>query len=836
MEAELTNDKDKSINVSAPEGKIIPKTPKPEKKYSQAYKLRILELGSKCRTAEELQALLKRENLHAAQLNKWYREFSDQVSMKQVLSKQAAPVIHAFPSHLEEPGQRIDRRAPAGNDVTVNPKEIFARIWRNKWLLVGTIALFMMLVFWFLKTATPTYNSTAMVLIGNRTPDAVKSSVSDLQLDAQTVQNELEILRSYTIAELVIDRLKLDTLTEFNPALENEQVLKTYIEKFAAQENQIQAVERKPQLGNIPPERVLVIEQFLKRLTLHNIQDSRVIQLSYRSQNPLLAADIANTLLEVYLDQQRQEKYAKTDQANEWLNKRVAELRQKVKESETAVEEFREASGLIETSKGNSLYAQQLTELNTQLILAGTERAEKDARLRQVRGSNVESSSEVLNSASIRRLREQETGIDSQIAELSTSYGSKHPRLVTLNAEKAEIQQKISAEINKIVAGLRNEANIAQIRESKLRTRMAELESKLAGSSQQEVELRELEREAEANRNLLASFLTRAKETDTQKDISVQNADAKVISYATVAREPNFPKPVPTVVLGLFVSVIMGLIAVFLRELFDRGFRSTVDLERDTRLPCLGLIPRLGKFSKKLNSPEAYVQKYPASPLSESIRSLFAGVQFNQSMGGMPKVVQFTSTHPGEGKSTIARCLAILKRQAGMKTIVIDADIRNPSLHKVFKSPLRPGLADYLNGKVALHQIIRQHKSGVYVITAGMARKSPTDLLPQEALDILIKDLSEVFDLIVLDSPPVLAAPDARLISPRVDMTVMVVKWADTQRDKTRYALKLLKDAGAHRLSTVISLVDARKHAKYSYADSGIYIGNLKKYYSTDKA
>lgn len=832
MEAELTDDKEKVSIVKTPEGKIIPNN-KQEKKYSQAYKLRILELGARCKSALELQNLLKRENLHAAQLNKWWREFSDHLSFKQVTGKQISE-LHAAPNVVNEPTQRVDRRAPGNNDVTVNPKEIFARIWRNKWLMLATMFFVISLAFIFLKTATPEYTSRALMLIGNRTPDAVKSSVSDLQLDAQTVQNELEILRSYTIAEKVIDRLKLDQLTEFNPALKDEQILKSYIEKFAAQEEDIESVLRKPQLGNIPPERVLVIEQFLERMTLHNIQDSRVIELKYRSQNPLLAADIANSVLEVYLDQQRQEKYTKTDQANEWLNKRVAELQQKVKESETAVEQFREETGLIETSKGNSLYSQQLTELNTQLILAGTERAEKEVRLRQVRGSYAESSPEVLGSETIRRLRERENGIEAEIAELSTSYGSKHPRLVTLAAEQREIQAKIKAEISKIVSGLRNEAKIAQIREGNLRARMSELENKLAGSSQQEVQLRALEREAEANRNLLASFLSRAKETDTQKDISVQNADAKVISYATVAREPTFPKPVPTVTLGLFASIIFGLIAVLLRELFDRGFRSSVELEKETRLRCLGLIPRLGKFSKKLNNPEAYVQKYPASPLSESIRSIFTAIQFNQNAGSPAKIVQFTSSHPGEGKSTIARCLAILKRQAGMKTIVIDADIRNPSLHKVFKSELRPGLADYLNGKAALHQIIRQHKSGVYVITAGMARKSPTDLLPQDALDVLLNDLSEVFDLIVLDSPPVLAAPDARIISSRVDMTVMVVKWADTQRDKTRYAIKLLQDAGAKQISTLLSLVDARKHAKYSYADSGIYIGNLRKYYSTD--
>jgi capsular exopolysaccharide synthesis family protein len=194
-----------------------------------------------------------------------------------------------------------------------------------------------------------------------------------------------------------------------------------------------------------------------------------------------------------------------------------------------------------------------------------------------------------------------------------------------------------------------------------------------------------------------------------------------------------------------------------------------------------------------------------------------------------PRVVQFTSAYPGEGKSTIARCLTILKRQAGVKTIIIDANIRKPTLRKSFNTPKQPGLAEYLSGLAAVHEIIsKDKKTGTYLITAGETKRSPTDILPSRKMDDLFEDLSEDFDLIIVDSPPVLSVPDARILASRVDMSVVVIKWADTREDVVEYALKQLSEAGAPRLSTVLSMVDTKKHAQYGFADSGVYAGKLK--------
>ena len=820
-----------------PKGKVIPRSSRSRrnnfKKYTQAYKVQILKQGAQCKNLAELNTLLKREKLHSAQLSKWWRELSHLVAFEKNFLKPSIERRKAHaPSLSPSSSANVEKHS---HETIIDPREILSKIWRRKWLLLSTMILSMLLAFIFIKNVTPTYTSKALIMIGNRDANvAVKGLIPSLQVDVGTMQNELEILRSYGIAERVIKKLDLDQNPEFNTALKEKSTLSKFIDRFKPVSNQTLQVEHEPDL-TIPHQNVPVIEYFLKRQKIALVGESRLIELKFSSHDPELAAKIANTTLDIYLNDQIESKFAVTNKTNVWLNKRVEDLRQKVTNAENAVEEYRNKKGLIQTTNGITLNGQQLSELSTQLVLASTNRAENEARLRQVRklvGKNIESAAEIMNSAVILRLKEQETVLDSNLAELSTSYGHKHPRIINILAEKSEIQSKISKEVKKIVVGLTNEVSISRIREKQLKIRLKELEGKMAGSNSQEVQLRALEREAEATRKLLNTFLTRFKETSEQTNLDMQQADAKVISYATPTRKPSFPKKAPILALAAFGSLLLGLLSVFIRELFDKGFRSGVQIEKETHLPSLGLIPKLSGFRSKLSKPETHVQKFPASPLSESIRSIYTHLTFGNDKGHSTKVLQFTSAYPNEGKTTLAQCLAILKRQAGMKTVLIDADMRSPEVHSSFKLKPTPGLAEYLSGKVELHQIIvKDKKTGVYLIPAGKAKKSPTDLLPGEKLDTLISDLSEVFDLIILDSPPVLAIPDARIISSKVDMTAFIVKWADTRKEVVRFALKQLSDSNATKVGTVLTMVDAKKHAQYSFADSGVYTGNFKQYY-----
>ena len=530
---------------------------------------------------------------------------------------------------------------------------------------------------------------------------------------------------------------------------------------------------------------------------------------------------------------QLEAKFEATQRANTWLNERVSELREKVEAAETAVEQFRQESGLLQ-GKGETLTSQEVAELNTQLILARSARAETEARLRQVQSlvdspEGADTASEVLDSQLIQRLREQQAGLERRVAELSNEYGELHPRMVSLRAEEQDLQQKIEGEVGKIVQGLRNEVGIARARERSLTRSLDQLKERAAEANQDSVQLRALEREAEANRTLLATMLARDKEIGSQDGLHVQQADARIISNADVPTKPSFPKIKIAMGLVFLGSGVVAMLLVLLLELLDSGFRSGEQIERITGASSLGFVPKLtGKSAK---SPQNYVVERPKSSLGEAIRTLNWSISLT-SPENPPKIVLVTSALPEEGKTTTAVCLARIQALGGKKTLIIDADTRRPGVHSAFGIENSPGLVDILSGQAYFSDVSHtDEESGARVLPAGTPAPNSPDLLGSEAMVKLLHRLSHTHDLIVIDSPPVMAASDAQILSQKVDATVFVVRWAKTRREVVKLALQRLGSVGGRLAGVLLTMVDVKQHAKYSFGDSGAYYGHLQKYY-----
>jgi capsular exopolysaccharide synthesis family protein len=566
---------------------------------------------------------------------------------------------------------------------------------------------------------------------------------------------------------------------------------------------------------------------------------SRVIVVEFTSENPSTAAEIANTHADLYIIEQLEVKFEATRRATAWLNERVAGLRDKVRETERAAETFRQKSGLLEgRGEGVTLTSQELSELTTQLILARTARAEAGARLQQVRelvssASSVDSAAEVLESLLIQRLREQEAEVERKVAELSVEYGERHPTMINARAEVRDLRNKIQTEVNKIVKGLENEVGVMRVREATLRASLEDMKKRAAKANKASIQLRALEREATANRTLLETFLARFKETSAQEDLNAQTADARIISLAEVPDKPSFPKKRLMIALAFVGSTIIGLMLVFTIEQLDAGFRSGEQIERVTGVPVLGLVPILSGLGRIGTSPETYIVEHPTSAFGESIRTLHTSILLSR-VDDPPKSILITSSLPKEGKTVIAACLARLRGKAGQKVVVVDADMRHPNIHRVFGVPLQPGLTELLAGEATFEEVVRKDEAtGAHVIAAGRPVPNPPDLLASEQMKRFLGALTKAYDLVVFDSPPVVAVSDARILSNAVDMTVFVVRWADTRREVVGQGLKQIAMSGGHLAGVVLSLVNAKKHARYGYGDSGYYYGRVKKYYTS---
>ena len=401
--------------------------------------------------------------------------------------------------------------------------------------------------------------------------------------------------------------------------------------------------------------------------------------------------------------------------------------------------------------------------------------------------------------------------------------------MIIIRAQVSDLRESIGREVGKIVQGLRNEAAVARARESSLNGSLTKLVSDVAKLSKAGVKLRAIEREADANQALFNMFLASSKETDVQSNF--QQADATIISPADPPNKPSFPDKPLLFVISNVIALAAGLLVAVGVESLDKGFRSADQIEQIIGARCLGLVPALRGLSKIGKTPEEYILEKPESAYGEAIRGVYTSIRMLD-VKNPPKLLMIASALPKEGKSTMVTSLARLVAGIGLKVIVLDCDLRRPLLHKLFGLSSKPGLAEYLREKVPLDAVIHQdHHSSAHVMAAGERVLGPTDLFTSDRMRELLQELRRSYDLILIDTPPVLAVSDARIISALVDKTLFVVRWAETQRKLAVAALNQLNNVGCDVAGVLLCMVDAKKHAQYSYSDSGHFYGGVTKYY-----
>lgn len=521
----------------------------------------------------------------------------------------------------------------AGRMAEADLNEVFRTIWRRKKILIGAVLLIMAATVISVHQLTPRYQSVAQVMIDPRQNQVVdiQSVISGLPQDLETIESEIETIKSRRLAENVIKRLRLYEDPEFNPTLRKQPEWKKYLNISYYLPASVMELLRPTSPAVISEEekqdqlRVRIVNGFLARLDLSRKGRSRVIDIRYESEQPAVSTRIANTIADVYIVDQLEAKFEATKRATEWLNERVSKLKQAVSESEQAVENYRKQSGLLR-GRGVTLATQQISELNTQLIVARTQRAEAEARLSQVQNllktrGGVNSAAEVLSSPLIQKLRGEESLTLRRAAELSQEFGNKHPRMITVRAELADLRKKITDEVDKIIQNLRNEAGVARVREQTLRANLDALERRAGKLNTSEVQLRALEREAEANRVLYKTFLSRFKETGEQEEI--QQADARIISRADIPTEQSFPRKSLIYAMAFAGSFGFGMMLIFLVERLDRGFRSMTQIESATGIAAIGLVPQIGGLKAINSAPYDYIISKPTSAFGESLRSLY---------------------------------------------------------------------------------------------------------------------------------------------------------------------------------------------------------------------
>lgn len=708
---------------------------------------------------------------------------------------------------------------------------------RLRLAVAAAIVIFAAVVLFTLQ-ATPRYTATASVMLNTRTEQVtdIEAVLSGLPPDSAVVDTEAEVLRSRQLAERVTKALKLDEDPEFNPAARMPRGIEVVTGALASALGATAPADQKLTEIERQEAHEKVVDNVLDRLSIKRSGLTYIISVGFESERPSKAAQIANKFADLYLLEQLEAKFDATRQATTWLNTRLGELRGQVLQDEAAVQQYKIANNLLSAS-GATLTEQEISSYNQSLAQSRAQVAEDAARLATAKrqladGSVGDDTGAALESPVVQRLREQRAVVSGRVADLAGRYGDRHPEMLKARRELADIDSQIQQEIGRVISNLEARVQVSRQRAQAVSGSLGSAKGALVANNRALVRLNELERTAEASRTLYESYLNRFKETSSQSGI--EQSDARVVSRAKIPTGQSSPNVPLNLALGLMLALGAAAATVVIAEMLDAGLATAEDVERRLDVTYLGAIPLLSSVAGlRAGNPVDHVVEKPLSAFSESLRNLRASIQYARP-GEPVRVVAITSALPGEGKTTTSICLARASALQGAKVIVVDCDLRRRSVNRFLKADAKAGLLEVLNKDVTLEQaIVVDEETQAHFLPLAKKQVTPRDVFGSAAMDSLLATLRARYDLVILDTAPVLPVADTRVLAPKADVVAFLAKWRKTPEHAIEAAFRMLNGTGAHVAGVALTQMNMKEQAKYGYGDPGYYYAEYKRYYAS---
>jgi polysaccharide biosynthesis transport protein len=661
----------------------------------------------------------------------------------------------------------------------INMSDALRGIWRRKLLVFTTLILGALAGAALLTISKPAYQSEAQVLIENLSTPYEKTNTTQDQriepVDNRLVLSQVSVLKSQDLAARVSDALKLTEKKEFNPLLSDTGKLKKIlIATGFADDPKLMTAEQ------------LAVKHLMTQLNVYPVPETNVIGIKYQAGDGQTAADVANAIAESYVLSTRETEAGSTNRAREWLSQQIADLRAKVSQSEAEVEKYRSEAGLLKGSATSTLGEQQIAELNTQITLAEAASGEATARANEIKSllsskGSVDASSDVLNSSVVQNLREQQATTSRKMSELSATYLPNHPKMIAVKQELQSINSQIRREALKIVESLAGQSKVAAARAESLRANLEKMKGRQAGANLSDV--KELERNALANRNLLETMLARFADASARQDLSLQPGFARIIQKAYVQSVPYFPKPGPIMFLTTMAGLGLGLGLAFLLEVMSASARMNQTPSEPVRrhaakaaLESAMSIPQLPIDLIKPDTPKAPVAKtlsalatMPSATslvtalgmiestigdnqneLTDSAHQIASDCLTMREQQGI-KTILFTSIgskSPNAALAIVATARSIVA--AKLKVIVVDVS-PDSSLEALFGLPLGPGLSDLVLGEADFTKVIcRDPHSTTHIIRFGLKSGAQSKAALAEKLASILTALADIYDIVLV--------------------------------------------------------------------------------------
>src|SRR5712672_4709880 len=570
-----------------------------------------------------------------------------------------------------------------------------------------------------------------------------------------------------------------------------------------------------------PPE----LGAFLSALKVKRVPGSRLMDISFESTNPLVAAQTVNSHIKNFIEQNFQSRYEATTRASTWLTDQLNELKIRVEKAEDARITYERQNQIWALDDKQNVTTQRLADLNKQLTEAQSERMRKQSMYEFAKAGDIDSVPQIRDNSAVQDLLRKRADINAQFIDASTQYGPNFPKVQRLQSQLKEFDASIDREKKAVMARLQSEYAEARQREQLLSQALDQQKTEVNQMSERMVQYSILKRDAEANKALYDGLLTKLKEAGISAGL--RSSNIRVVDPAMVPTYPARPAKTRNIALSFVIGLVGGIGLALLREYMDNTVKSPDDIEALVRLPSLAVVPAFSETngdrprSKLLKGAssnghdkriELVAQHLPKSQMSEAFRALRTALLLSQA-DHPPQVILVTSALPREGKTTAAANLAVTLAQLGDRTLLIDADLRKPGIGRLLSlgSAKYAGLSSFLAGVSSLDLVTIQHPAipNLSAIPTGPLPPNPADLLSSHKLDDAIAELRTKFKFIVIDSPPIMAATDAVILSVKADGVLLVVRSGETPKEAFTRTRDLLSSVKAHLLGVVLNAVDS---------------------------
>ena len=735
---------------------------------------------------------------------------------------------------------QIEQLPLEDTEGSVRPEDALSnqlRFWRRsfekkRWAIVFLTLLVGAVTALIVYSITPIYRSTVTLYI-----EPAKSKVVSIEEvyggvsgNREHIQTQLEILKSRELAEKLVKRLNLTT----DPAIDPRQ-------KPPALDLPFHWRDWIP-AGWLPDESAIseealnerVIRSVRSDLDVQLVRLSFLIKVSFESTDKALAAKVANTLADVYVENDLEARLQMTQKAGSWLTDRVKGLRATVEASERALQQFRDKEKIVD-AKGVALGASsQLNTLTTAMVAARQKVAELENAYRQVQAvlkgesrAKLESIPAVLRSPSVIPLKTAEAEAERKLAELNNRYGANHPKIIAAESDLRQARENTQKVVDSVVSSITREYEVAKATEKTMQSSLDKSKSEIQDMSRKEFQLASLERDVQTNRQLYDLFVNRAKETGVTGDL--QSTIARVVDPAIVTMTPVKPRKTLIISISLFIGLMLGIVLALLLEYLDNTVRSGEDVATKLQVPLLGILPWVPGKHAKFELQRGFLKNFNPA-FSEAVRTLRTGILMT-ALQNPHKVVLVTSSVPEEGKTSVSMNLAFALAQV-KRTCLVDADMRRPSVYKVLGGDVNmPGLSNLVADTETMAKCVHQHESGLYYIPSGPVPPNPSELLSSKRFADVLHKLESSFDIILIDSPPVQLVSDASILASVANALVFVVRADATPYQVSKGALDLLKKGKAHLLGVVLNRLDVEKSERYYGYGRYFSYGGKYKYY-----